>query len=94
MRIAGDEQVGGARGDGGAQHTPLRRVKVLGLIDDDVPVGRPVRAEQVGSPPAEMKVGALSAVAYGPLEEFDGFPEQLAAAGTERHAAPVAGAAR
>ena len=40
VRVADDEHVVGARRDGGAQQPPLRRVQVLGLVDDHVPVGR------------------------------------------------------
>jgi hypothetical protein len=40
VRVAGDEHVVGAWRDGGAQQAPLRRVQILGLVDDHMPVGR------------------------------------------------------
>lgn len=75
MGIADDEDVVGLRSDARAQHAPLGRVEVLGLVHDDVTVARPALGQDPGRLVAQL--GVRGRVARGEVrrEPFHDTPQ-------------------
>jgi hypothetical protein len=86
VRVAGDEQVVRALGDGGAHHPPLGRMQVLGFVDDDVvdAVFGGLRSEQVRRSRADLQVRRPSRGAQLGREVLHGLPELFALPSAQR----------
>ena len=89
MRVGRDEQVVRAGRDRGAEQPPLRRVQVLGLVHQDVPVGRFLRlAEQVRRLAGQLQVSGLAGVGQFRGDPLGGLPH-LAALGLGQRPSPA-----
>ena len=79
VRVGRDEQVVRAGRDRGAEQPPLGRVQVLGLVHQDVPVGRFLRlAEQVRRLAGQLQVSGLAGVGQFRGDPLGGLPHLAA----------------